>query len=1007
MAGDFGLLSQYKRKLKPVPPIRYVKGPPQKVQLKNLFQYVIDRDLPNIRKFKNQGFQNIFQAHEAVTGNTVLHVAAYKNDVDLVTFFLDNGADVNTRNRGGITPLMVAAHHGYLDLVKQLIICGANLEAEDRFGQNVLWYCFGGTERHAQIAAFCMDCGSASAKPSSNLIGKPILVKACEKGNKSRDIVELILRHGGSPNDPALRTGRTPLIEASRRGSVPVMKLLLDEGADADAVDYKQVHAAHEAAYHGHVPALQLLASFGANLDTPSYNGNTPLHLAVSSQQLAAVRYLAHRGANANAKNKLGLTPKAIAKKYTLTAAAKELKKGEEQFNGLKEKKIGVLLYDWIQSNVDKLKEALENSSENGATVKRADFLEALIRVAAPRSEEEEMEKIMDLMDPKKTGFITIADFLKGEKMVPKTFKITAYPLESKNGKKGKKKKKKKPKLKLRKGLKISICVTAEEELPMKFTDGPFVTKHVFPGHKNVIGRSTTEKATPFSDDSIWILDNTPPDAVHIRTLCQQGDWDSVIRACQNGFDINQCDQEYKTPLMYAAAEGRWDMLQLLLAHGADVKAVDNFGWTALHHACRKGQPVVVDELIQSGANLNDHTLAGGSPLMKAIESNNLDTVLCCVVNGANLKAKTVCGLSIKDYAKTFGNYRIYRAISRYLKAYRGGRNLDKSLAGVDPNTTFSLGNRDLTPPPRIPVSTSGKPLPVVISEMKVKTNSNGFLLPDADGDLAGKRNGGKPSLEILPSEDDFRLTSSQAVSAAAAPINNQAVQDRKLKIRSSFFEATKKFEALSEGKTQFPQPELSDPFAHETIRYGRSEQTKVMEGRTEMERTAWMLRNHVDLARAGDLTFYTPAPEDWYPPSKEDMIMRYQMQPGLFDFVIQNHFNQDPLEKYVRKVERQLENENAAKCYFEVTKADDPLEKGMPKRFSITEELKRIHMLRPMEGKFMNNDEVLPSFSLINNYLVELKKDATPTSPMGTLHSFAPPEVKPPTADISKVAVS
>lgn len=128
----------------------------------------------------------------------------------------------------------------------------------------------------------------------------------------------------------------------------------------------------------------------------------------------------------------------------------------------------------------------------------------------------------------------------------------------------------------------------------------------------------------------------------------------------------------------------------------ADPNIADNFGWSALHHACRQGYSVIADELIQNGGNVNLHTMAGGTPLMKSIESNNLDCVICCVLNGANLKAKTVCGLSIKEYSRAFGNFRIYKAIARFLKSYKGARNLTKDLSAVDPDTKFAFGDRSI-----------------------------------------------------------------------------------------------------------------------------------------------------------------------------------------------------------------------------------------------------------------------------------------------------------------------
>ena len=41
-------------------------------------------------------------------GNSLLYVAAEKNQLDKINFLLDNGADVNIKNERGITPLNVA-----------------------------------------------------------------------------------------------------------------------------------------------------------------------------------------------------------------------------------------------------------------------------------------------------------------------------------------------------------------------------------------------------------------------------------------------------------------------------------------------------------------------------------------------------------------------------------------------------------------------------------------------------------------------------------------------------------------------------------------------------------------------------------------------------------------------------------------------------------------------------------------------------------------------------------
>ena len=48
---------------------------------------------------------------------TDLHTAAQEGDVKLVEELIANGADINTTNKDGITPLFLAAERGDLEMV--------------------------------------------------------------------------------------------------------------------------------------------------------------------------------------------------------------------------------------------------------------------------------------------------------------------------------------------------------------------------------------------------------------------------------------------------------------------------------------------------------------------------------------------------------------------------------------------------------------------------------------------------------------------------------------------------------------------------------------------------------------------------------------------------------------------------------------------------------------------------------------------------------------------------
>ena len=87
--------------------------------------------------------------------------SAGSGDLQTVQELLDDGVDVNVHGSfGGPTALIVAARLGHVDIVKTLLAHGAEVNAEDDYGQTALY--FAKKNNRARIVAILEAAGGTS-----------------------------------------------------------------------------------------------------------------------------------------------------------------------------------------------------------------------------------------------------------------------------------------------------------------------------------------------------------------------------------------------------------------------------------------------------------------------------------------------------------------------------------------------------------------------------------------------------------------------------------------------------------------------------------------------------------------------------------------------------------------------------------------------------------------------------------------------------------------------------
>ncbi|KQV82703.1 ankyrin repeat domain-containing protein [Rhizobium sp. Root1220] len=96
---------------------------------------------------------NIGELNDA--GEPALIIAALAGHKDVVLLLLEDGGDINLRNKGGLTALHAAAYGGHLDIVEMLVAKGALVNDDKNFYHMSPLHA-AAEEGHADVVAFLL-----------------------------------------------------------------------------------------------------------------------------------------------------------------------------------------------------------------------------------------------------------------------------------------------------------------------------------------------------------------------------------------------------------------------------------------------------------------------------------------------------------------------------------------------------------------------------------------------------------------------------------------------------------------------------------------------------------------------------------------------------------------------------------------------------------------------------------------------------------------------------------
>jgi uncharacterized protein len=283
-----------------------------------LIEAVKNRDVESVRALLAQRPAGLDVNATQGDGATALHWAAHRDDLAIADLLIRSGARARVANDLGVTPLHLACTNRSAPMVERLLAAGASANATLPSGETVLMTCARAGDARA-VAALVAHGGDVNAKEPEHdqtalmwaaaerhpdvvqvLIDARADIRARSRVYPQTVVGEQTQRAGREElNYTVLRGGATPLLFTARAGDVESARRLLKAGADPNDAQPDGVSALVLAAHSGHGAVAALLLEHGADSDAIA-GGYTALHAAVLRSDLDLVKALLARRADPN-----------------------------------------------------------------------------------------------------------------------------------------------------------------------------------------------------------------------------------------------------------------------------------------------------------------------------------------------------------------------------------------------------------------------------------------------------------------------------------------------------------------------------------------------------------------------------------------------------------------------------------------------------------------------------------------------------------------------------------
>ncbi|XP_024086080.1 serine/threonine-protein phosphatase 6 regulatory ankyrin repeat subunit B isoform X2 [Cimex lectularius] len=504
---------------------------------------------------------------------TVFHYCAIVGNNDVLTELIaamtttDVQKALNRQSAIGWTPLLIACHHGHMEMVNTLL---AN---------------------HARVDVFDNE-------------GRSALHLAAERG--FLEVCDALLTHKAFINSKS-RVGRTALHLAAMNGFANLCKFLVtDHNAVIDVLTLKKQTPLHLAAAAGQLEVCKLLLDLGANIDATDELGQKPIHVAAQNNfPEVAQLFLQQQHLLVMACTKDGNTCAHIAAMQGSVRVIEELMKFD---------RAGVI------SARNKITEAtpLQLAAEGG----HADVVKVLVRAGASCTDENKAGfTAVHLAAQHGHGpVLEVMRSTQSLRISSKKLGVTALHVAAYFGQAD-----------TVRELLANVPAIVKSDPPQGTSlvgelgnESGMTPLHLaaYSGNENVV-RLLLNSAGVQVDSATTENGYNP-----LHLACFGGHITVVGLLLSRAADLLQSqDRHGKTGLHIASTHGHYQMVEVLLGQGAEINATDKNGWTPLHCAARAGCFEVVKLLVESGGSPKSETNYGSAPIWFAASEGHNDVL--------------------------------------------------------------------------------------------------------------------------------------------------------------------------------------------------------------------------------------------------------------------------------------------------------------------------------------------------------------------------------------------